>query len=41
MSRLKREENMARSGATLPLRQIIAYEQCKKVGVVLDPPYTK
>jgi hypothetical protein len=37
MSMLKSEENMAKLGATLPLRQVIAYEQCMKVGVVLTP----
>ncbi len=38
MSMLKREEKMAKFGATLPLGQMIAYEQCMKVGVVLNPP---
>ncbi len=28
---------MAKFGATLPLGQIIAYEQCMKVGIVLNP----
>ncbi len=28
---------MAKSGATLPLRQMIAYERCKKVGAILTP----
>ncbi len=35
MSMLKREENMAKLGATFPLKQMITYEQCMKVGVVL------
>jgi hypothetical protein len=37
MSMLKREENMAKLGATLTLRQVITYERCMKVGVVLTP----
>jgi hypothetical protein len=41
MSMLKREENMAKFEATFPLKQMIAYEQCMKVGVVLNPPYTE
>jgi hypothetical protein len=38
MSMLKKEENMAKLGATFPLAQIITYEQCMKVGAVLTPP---
>jgi len=38
MSMLKGEENMAKLGATLPLKQMIIYEQCMKVGVMLTPP---
>jgi hypothetical protein len=41
MSTLKREENMVKSRATLPLKQMIAYEWCMKVGVVLNPPLHK
>jgi hypothetical protein len=42
MSMLKRKENMAKLGATLPLKQIITYEWFMKVGVVLPPPpYTE
>ncbi len=36
MSMLKKEENMAKLGATLSLRQMIAYEQCMKAGAVLS-----
>jgi hypothetical protein len=36
---LKREENMAKLGPTLPLKQMTSYEQCMKDGVVLKPPY--
>jgi hypothetical protein len=39
MSMLKGEENMAKLGATLPLKQMIIYEQCMKVSVMLTPPY--
>jgi hypothetical protein len=35
---LKREENMAKFGATFPLKHIVAYEWCMKVGVMLNPP---
>jgi hypothetical protein len=41
MSMLKREENMAKFGATFPLKHMITYEQCMKASVVLNPPYTK
>jgi len=34
---VKREENMAKLGATFPLKQMITYEQCMKIGVVLTP----
>jgi hypothetical protein len=37
MSMLKNEENMAKLGATLPLRQMTTYERCMKVDVVLTP----
>jgi hypothetical protein len=37
MSILKREENMAKLGVTFPLKQMIVYEQCMKVGVMLNP----
>jgi hypothetical protein len=36
-SMLKREENMVKLGATLSLKQMVAYEWCMKVGVVLNP----
>ncbi len=32
---------MAKLEATFPLKQMTAYEQCKKNNVVLNPPYTK
>jgi hypothetical protein len=35
---LKRE-NMAKLGATLPLKQMITYERCMEVSVVLNHPY--
>jgi hypothetical protein len=38
---LEEEENMVKSGATLPLRQMTTYEQCMKANVVLNPPCTK
>jgi len=38
MSMLKREENMTKLGATLLLKQMTAYEQCKKANVMLTPP---
>jgi len=38
MSMLKNEKNMAKLGATLPLRQVTTYERCMKVGVVLTRP---
>jgi len=38
MSMLKKEENMVKSEAMLPLKQMTAYEQCMKVGVVLTAP---
>jgi hypothetical protein len=41
MSILKKEENMTKSGVTFPLKQMIAYEWCMKVGIVLNPLYTK
>jgi hypothetical protein len=28
-------------GGNIPLRQITAYEQCMKVGVMLTPPYNE
>ncbi len=34
---VKRKENMVKSEATLPMRQMITYEWCIKVGVVLTP----
>jgi hypothetical protein len=34
---LKREENMIKSGTTLSLQQMIAYEQRMKVGAMLNP----
>jgi hypothetical protein len=39
MSMLKREEDMAKLGATLFLKQTTAYERCMKAGAVLNPPY--
>ncbi len=42
MSKLKKEKNMAKLRATLPLKQTIAYEWCKKLSVVVDScPYTE
>jgi hypothetical protein len=41
MSMLKREENMVKSRGIFPLRQMIAYEQCMKFRVMLNPPCTK
>jgi hypothetical protein len=38
MSMLKKEENIAKLGATFPSKQITSYEQCMKVGVVINPP---
>ncbi len=35
---LKKDENMAKLGATLPLKQMISYEWCMKVGAMLNPP---
>jgi hypothetical protein len=35
---LKREENMVKLGATLPLKQMIAYGRWMKVSVVQTPP---
>jgi hypothetical protein len=35
---LKREENMAKFGATFLLKQVVAYEWCMKAGVLLNPP---
>jgi hypothetical protein len=37
MSMLK-EENMVKLKATLPLKQMIAYEQCMKVNAMPTPP---
>jgi len=37
MSMLKRGENMAKLRATLPLREMTAYEWCMKVGAMLNP----
>jgi hypothetical protein len=41
MSMLRKEENMAKLGATFPFKQMIAYERCMKTNVVLNPPYTE
>ncbi len=38
MSMLMKEDNMVKSGATLPLKQMTAYKWCMKVGVVLNSP---
>jgi hypothetical protein len=38
MSMLMKKENMVMSGVTLPLKQMIAYKWCMKVGVVLNSP---
>ncbi len=35
---LKNEENMVKSKATLPLRQMTTYEQYMKFGAMLNPP---
>jgi hypothetical protein len=32
------EENMTKSRATFLLKQMTTYEQCKKAGVILNPP---
>jgi hypothetical protein len=41
MSMLKWEDNMVKSRTTLPLKQMITYEQCMKVDVVLNPHCTQ
>jgi hypothetical protein len=37
MLMLKWEDNMVKLGATLPLKQMITYEWCMKVGAMLNP----
>jgi hypothetical protein len=37
ISTQKREDNILKSGATLPLRHMIVYEWCTKASVVLNP----
>jgi hypothetical protein len=37
MSMLKKEENMVKSGATMPIIHTTTYEWCMKVGAVLKP----
>jgi hypothetical protein len=39
MSMLKSEENMTKSGEILPLKQMTAYEWCKKVSAMLNLLY--
>jgi len=34
-----KEENMVKSRATLPMRPMITYEWCMKVGAMPTPPY--
>jgi hypothetical protein len=38
MSMLKWKENVVKSKATLPLKQMVPYEQCMKSNVVTHPP---
>jgi hypothetical protein len=37
---LKRKEIMAKLGATFLLKQMVAYEWCIKIGVMLNPSPT-
>jgi hypothetical protein len=36
MSMLKREENMVKLKATMPIRQMTTYEGCMKIGAMLN-----